>query len=145
MNASHSTNLFTNSCHHISTNGKTLPHNSSMWYLYCILEHCTFVSYACALSELVISRFSAILSFCMNNRVRIGARYNKTLLLKLHTHTSSVALANQCANFASVRKETVLNTNWLRHTTLAQTAKRNVLFELLSNFVRRREATQQKV
>ena len=84
-----------------------------MWYLHCVLEHCTFVIYACALSELLISRFSAILkSFCMNN-ARIGARYNETLLIKLHTDASNMALANQCANFASVRKETVLNKNRL--------------------------------
>ena len=76
--------------------------------------------------------------------VRIGARY-ETLLSKLHTDASNVALAKQCANFANVRKETVLNTNRLLHTTVAQTAKRNDLFEPLSNFVRRRAATHQKV
>ena len=38
-----------------------------MWYLRCVLKHCTVVIYACALSELLISSFSAILkSFCMN-------------------------------------------------------------------------------
>ena len=79
------------------------------------------------------------------NNARIGARYNETLLLKLHTDASNMALANQCANFASVRKETVLNTNRLLHITLAQNAKRNDLLEPFSNFVRRRGATHQKV
>ena len=43
MNASHSTNLFTNSCNHISTNGKALLHshinhnNPQFLYSLCIL------------------------------------------------------------------------------------------------------------
>ena len=37
-----------------------------MWYLKCVLEHCTFVLYACALSEVLISRFSAILKSQMH-------------------------------------------------------------------------------
>ena len=36
-----------------------------MWYLYCVLKHCIFVTYACASPEPVISKISAILrSFC---------------------------------------------------------------------------------
>ena len=31
-----------------------------MWYLSCVLEHCTFVVNACALPEPLISRSSAI-------------------------------------------------------------------------------------
>ena len=59
---------------------------------------------ACALSELLISSISAILkSFCMNTS-------SVTLLLILDTDASSTALTNQCANFASLREETVLNT-----------------------------------
>ena len=65
---------------------KTVPHISFMWYLQCILEHCTIVIYACALSELLISRFSVIVkSICVN---AIGARYSETLSLKLDTDVS---------------------------------------------------------
>ena len=46
---------------------RDFPHISFMWYLHCVLKHCTVVIYACALSELLISSFSATLkSFCMN-------------------------------------------------------------------------------
>ena len=45
---------------------KTVPHISSVWYLHCVMKHRTFVIYACALSEVLISRSSAILkSFCI--------------------------------------------------------------------------------
>ena len=63
-----------------------------MWYLKCVLKHCTFVLYACALSELLISRFSAILkSFCMN----AGTRYSETLFLKLDTDASNMTSTKQ--------------------------------------------------
>ena len=67
-----------------------------MWYLKCVLEHCTFVLNACALSELLFSMFSAILkSFCMN----AGTRYSETLFLKLDTDASNMASTKTKLNF----------------------------------------------
>jgi len=44
---------------------KTVPRISSMWYLHCVSDHCTFVMHACALPKPLILRFSAILKlFC---------------------------------------------------------------------------------
>ena len=40
---------------------KTVPVISSKWYLHYVLKHCTFVIYACALSEPLSSGFSALL------------------------------------------------------------------------------------
>ena len=71
---------------------------------------------------------------------RIGTRYSETLL-KLDTDASSMTLPNQWATFESLQKETVLHTNKLLHTLLAQTAKLDILFKLVGNFVRQRGAT----
>ena len=45
---------------------------------------------------------------------------------------------SQRANFTSIRKETVLNTQWLRHTTVVRMAVPNVLSTHSSNFLRQR-------
>ena len=49
----------------ISSIYKIVPVIPSMYYLQCVLRHCTFAIYACAIPEPVVSRISAILrSFC---------------------------------------------------------------------------------
>ena len=53
---------------------KTVPHISSMWYLHCVLENCTFVIYACALLELQ-RHFEVILHEYWNELVRNTARH----------------------------------------------------------------------
>ena len=74
-----------------------------MWYLHCVLEHWTFVIYACAPSELLISRFSAILKpFCMNTGTNYQHEIQRDTIIKTRHRCM------QCG-----QKETVFNTNWL--------------------------------
>ena len=79
-----------------------------MWYSHRGLEHCTFVIYACAPPEPIISRFSIILKsfcpLCSTHSYEIQrATENST---QMHCN---MVLAQQRTNFASLRKETVLN------------------------------------
>ena len=74
----------------------------SMWCLHYVLKHCTFVIYACALAERLISMFSAILqSFCPYV-IYIGTIYSKTMPLTLDTdasqHCVEVVVAH-CSSF----------------------------------------------
>ena len=60
---------------------KTFPVISSMWYLQCVLEHCSLHVYACALPELPISRLSTILKSIGRYVVRFGTKYSE-----IHRH-----------------------------------------------------------
>ena len=52
---------------------KTVPVISSVWYLHCVLEHCTFVVYACAFPEPLI--FQVILFSMWYILLRDTAKY----------------------------------------------------------------------
>ena len=84
---------------------KTVPVISSVWYLHCVLEHCTLVVYACAFPEPLIS------SHFVPYVVRFGTRYSEIQQdTAIETRDRRIAIWRQRANFVSLRKETVLNT-----------------------------------
>ena len=114
-----------------------------MWYSHRGLEHCTFVIYACALPEPNISRLSTILkSFCSLCSMHSYEIQRATATKNSTQMHCNMVLAQQRTNFATLRKETVLNIHSLLRSTLDRTAKRNISFKLLSNFLRCRGATK---
>ena len=118
---------------------KTVQVISSMWYLYCVLKHCIFVTYACASPEPVISRISAILrSFC-----RLCGTYCYQIQpdTVIKTRHRSIAIWRWHSQGMNFRKG-----SGFKHTLIApyhsRSTKRNVLFKPLSNILRQRETTQ---
>lgn len=83
---------------------------SPICYLHCVLEHCTFVIYACTFPEAPISRFSVILKYFISPLCG-------TYCYEIQRDTA-IKTRHRC--IASLRKERVSNTRWLLHTTLSQ-------------------------